>query len=94
MTQAVRLRGYLAHMLVTSAAAVDAWTLPPGLLEPFPAELLLTGVRVGGDTVAHRVSCSYPGVPDSAAASHALTTCVNTQKHNTTLRSTQLCLQA
>lgn len=47
MTQAVRLRAYLNHMLLMSATAVDGWALPPGLLEPFPADVLLhaAGVR-------------------------------------------------
>jgi hypothetical protein len=46
VTQAVRLRAYLNFILLASATAVDGWALPPGLLEPFPADVLLSGVRI------------------------------------------------
>lgn len=45
VTQAVRLRAYLQFILLASATAVDVWALPSGLLEPFPADVLLSGVR-------------------------------------------------
>lgn len=40
ITQAARLRAYCTHLLLTGAGHVDGWQLPPGLLEPFPADII------------------------------------------------------
>lgn len=55
VTQAARLRAYFNFILLTSATAVEAWALPPGLLEPVPADVLLrVSVCIGClSTLAH-----------------------------------------
>lgn len=60
VTQAGRLRAYLHFILLASATAVDGWALPPGLLEPFPADVLLSGVRLCGCFADQRV-CVWGG---------------------------------
>lgn len=66
VTQAVRLRAYLQFILLKSATAVDGWALPPGLLEPFPADVLLSGVSIFADQhikwAGHWINWGWDGV--------------------------------
>lgn len=48
VTQAGRLRAYLNHILLEASSSTtpagsvgEGWSLPPGLLEPFPADVVL-----------------------------------------------------
>jgi hypothetical protein len=63
--QAGRLRGHLVHVLLGAEAAGAGLEVPPGLLLPFPLELL---VRAGGGGCAGGV-CGF-GIQHNADAYH------------------------